>query len=144
MAPHSIILAWEFHGQRSLGSYSPWDCKSLTLACTHTHTLYTKKEENILLNFLLLKIKMNVISSLQKFLILFCCSVLLPITHTNPGTDLPAGCLGGHVTLPQWSCDLSAKRIGSASLQRVLPRQTAGFPKCLLTFELEFPISAPA
>ena len=25
MATHSSILAWEFHGQRSLAGYSPWD-----------------------------------------------------------------------------------------------------------------------
>ena len=24
---HSSILAWEFHGQRSLVGYSPWGCK---------------------------------------------------------------------------------------------------------------------
>ena len=27
MATHSSILAWEFHGQRSLVGYSPWSCK---------------------------------------------------------------------------------------------------------------------
>ena len=115
-------------------------------ACTHTGTLYTRKEENILLNFLLLKIKVNVTSSLRKVVILFCMysTVLLPVTHTNPGTDLPAGCLGGHVTVPQWSCDLRAKRIGSASLQHVLPLIDSWFPQVSLTFELEFLISAPA
>ena len=29
MATHSSILAWKSHGQRSLGSYSPWGCKEL-------------------------------------------------------------------------------------------------------------------
>ena len=27
MATYSSILAWRFHGQRSLAGYSPWDCK---------------------------------------------------------------------------------------------------------------------
>ena len=27
MATYSSILAWRFHGQRSLVGYSPWDCK---------------------------------------------------------------------------------------------------------------------
>jgi len=27
MATHSSLLAGEFHGQRSLASYSPWCCK---------------------------------------------------------------------------------------------------------------------
>ena len=26
-ATHSSILAWEFHGQRSMAGYSPWDHK---------------------------------------------------------------------------------------------------------------------
>ena len=25
------VLAWEIHGQRSLASYSPWDCKELDM-----------------------------------------------------------------------------------------------------------------
>ena len=29
MATHSSILAWKFHGQRSLMGYSPWDHKGL-------------------------------------------------------------------------------------------------------------------
>ena len=28
-APHSSILAWRIHGQRSLVGYSPWDRKEL-------------------------------------------------------------------------------------------------------------------
>ena len=27
MAPHSSILVWKSHGQRSLADYSPWSCK---------------------------------------------------------------------------------------------------------------------
>ena len=39
MATHSSILAWKFHGQRSLVGYSLWDCKEYnTTECTHTHT----------------------------------------------------------------------------------------------------------
>ena len=29
MATHSSIFAWEIHGQRSLGGYSPWGRKKL-------------------------------------------------------------------------------------------------------------------
>ena len=29
MATHSIILAWEIHGQRRLADYSPWSLKEL-------------------------------------------------------------------------------------------------------------------
>ena len=56
-------------GLHSMGSQ-----KSDVTVCARTHTgmLYTRKEENILLNFLLLKIKVNVISSLRKVVILFC------------------------------------------------------------------------
>ena len=40
MATHSSILAWEFHGQRSLAAYSPWGHKELDMTewLTHTHT----------------------------------------------------------------------------------------------------------
>ena len=49
MATHSSILAWRFHGQRSLVGYSPWnqqrvrhDCvtnvRAHARARTHTHT----------------------------------------------------------------------------------------------------------
>ena len=31
MATHSSILAWEFHGQRSLVDYSPWGHKELDM-----------------------------------------------------------------------------------------------------------------
>ena len=31
MATHSSILAREFHGQRSLGVYNPWDHKELDM-----------------------------------------------------------------------------------------------------------------
>ena len=40
--PTPILLPGEFHGQRSLVDYSPWDHKDLNmtewLACAHTHT----------------------------------------------------------------------------------------------------------
>ena len=43
MATHSIILAWQSHGQRSLVGYSPWGPKeSDTTEVTyqaHMHTL---------------------------------------------------------------------------------------------------------
>ena len=32
MATHSSILAWRFHGQRSLAGCSPWDRKELNKA----------------------------------------------------------------------------------------------------------------
>ena len=32
MATHSRILAWKFHGQRSLAGYSPWGGKELDTA----------------------------------------------------------------------------------------------------------------
>ena len=40
MATHSSILPGEFHGQRSLVSYSPWGHKEsdTTEQLTHTHT----------------------------------------------------------------------------------------------------------
>ena len=31
MATQSSILAWRFHGQRSLMGYSPWGCKELDM-----------------------------------------------------------------------------------------------------------------
>ena len=31
MEPNSIFLPGEFHGQRSLVSYSPWDCRELDM-----------------------------------------------------------------------------------------------------------------
>ena len=38
MATHYSILAWEIHGQRSLGGYSPWGHKELNM--TEQLTLY--------------------------------------------------------------------------------------------------------
>ena len=38
MAIYCSILAWKFHGQRSLAGYSPWDCKELDMTATNTHT----------------------------------------------------------------------------------------------------------
>ena len=29
---HSGVLAWKFHGQRSVAGYSPWGCKELNMA----------------------------------------------------------------------------------------------------------------
>ena len=34
MTAHSSILAWKSHGQRSLVSYSPWDCKRVKHDCS--------------------------------------------------------------------------------------------------------------
>ena len=34
--PTPVFLPREFHGQRSLVGYSPWDCKE---SDTHTHTI---------------------------------------------------------------------------------------------------------
>ena len=42
MATHSSILAWKFHGQRSLVGYSPWHCKesdTTEQACKHETSL---------------------------------------------------------------------------------------------------------
>ena len=38
MATHSSILAGEFHRQRSLAGYSPWDCKESAVTERLTHT----------------------------------------------------------------------------------------------------------
>ena len=38
MATHSSILAWKFHGQRSLVGYSPWGYKRIR------HDLATKQQ----------------------------------------------------------------------------------------------------
>ena len=38
MATHSSILAWKFHGQRSLVGYSAWGHKELDMTeCTHIY-----------------------------------------------------------------------------------------------------------
>ena len=40
MAPHSSILPWKVHGQRSLVGYNPWGCKvSDTTEQLSTHTI---------------------------------------------------------------------------------------------------------
>ena len=39
--PTPVFLPWTFHGQRSLGGYSPWDCKELDTTeklCMHAYT----------------------------------------------------------------------------------------------------------
>ena len=38
MATHSSILAWRFHGQRSLAGFSAWDCRLGHNWVTHTGT----------------------------------------------------------------------------------------------------------
>ena len=39
MLPTPVFFPGEFHGKRSLVSYSPWDCKELDIAeQLHTHT----------------------------------------------------------------------------------------------------------
>ena len=46
MAPHSSILAWKSHGQRSLAGYSPRGCKhSDTTEHQHHHQVYKAKHE---------------------------------------------------------------------------------------------------
>ena len=57
MATHSSILAWQFHGQKSLAGYSPGDRKELDMTesvrahtHTHTHTPLQKKFANLALN----------------------------------------------------------------------------------------------
>ena len=39
MATHFSILAWKFHGQRSLAGYGPWGHKELDTT-EHTHSYY--------------------------------------------------------------------------------------------------------
>ena len=53
MATHSSILAWQFHGQKSLAGYSPGDRKELDTTESvraHTHTPLQKKFANLALN----------------------------------------------------------------------------------------------
>ena len=38
--PSSVFLPGEFHGQRSLASYSPWRCQELDMIDLDTHTTY--------------------------------------------------------------------------------------------------------
>ena len=39
LQPTPVFLPGDSHGQRSLGSHSPWGCKELDMTkCTHTHT----------------------------------------------------------------------------------------------------------
>ena len=50
--PILVILPGEFHGQRSLESYSPWGCKELdttewlTHTHTHTHTQWFRSDQS--------------------------------------------------------------------------------------------------
>ena len=50
MASHSSILAGEFHGQRSLASYSPWGHKEsdMTEQLTHVHTQATILQQKLI------------------------------------------------------------------------------------------------
>ena len=41
MATHSSVLAWKFHGQRSLAGYSPWGHKESDMT---EHTLSDKQK----------------------------------------------------------------------------------------------------
>ena len=41
-APHSSILAWRIHGQRSLVGYSPWDRKELDMIDTDQVSIPSK------------------------------------------------------------------------------------------------------
>ena len=43
MATHSVFLPGEFHGQRSLAGYSPWDLKELDTTEQLSATLVTLK-----------------------------------------------------------------------------------------------------
>ena len=52
MAIHSSILAGEFHGQRSLVGYSPWDRKELDMIEQLTHTQFGKNNFTSLPHFL--------------------------------------------------------------------------------------------
>ena len=49
MATHSSVLTWEFHGQRSLESYSPLGHKEsdMTEWLTHTHTHTSSRFNNV-------------------------------------------------------------------------------------------------
>ena len=66
MATHSIpvFLTGEFHGQRSLVSYSPWSRKGLDtteqLTHTHTHTHTIAFITSVSANFIISKISTSV------------------------------------------------------------------------------------
>ena len=51
MAPTPAFLPGEFHGQRSLAGYSPWDCKGLNLIkqLTQTHPVLPSSRMDLLL-----------------------------------------------------------------------------------------------
>ena len=49
MATHSSVLAWEFHGQRSLVGYSPWDHKEWDTTEQLTQAKLRKGTHGILL-----------------------------------------------------------------------------------------------
>ena len=46
MSPHSSVLTWRSHGQRSLAGYSPWGCpESNTTERAHTHSPLDMQED---------------------------------------------------------------------------------------------------
>ena len=53
MAPHSNILAWRIHGQRSLADYSPWSRKELdtteqlTLSLSFSLRILDRKDSSL-------------------------------------------------------------------------------------------------
>ena len=55
MQPTPAFLPGEFHGQRSLTGYSPWDCKEsgmmVSLTLTYLLHLYICKREKVYFSF---------------------------------------------------------------------------------------------
>ena len=47
MATHPVFLPGEFHGQRSLVDYSPWDCKESDTTVDPYHTYCTDYRKNL-------------------------------------------------------------------------------------------------
>ena len=48
IAPPSVFLPEEPHGQRSLASYTPWSPKVLDMTeYTHTHFLYISEQDRL-------------------------------------------------------------------------------------------------
>ena len=55
MATYSSILAWRFHGQRSLAGYSPWDCKESDMTEQPTLSLFAFRELAVLVVLIVIK-----------------------------------------------------------------------------------------
>ena len=51
MATQSFILAWDFHGQRSLADYSPWGHKELDMPEATEHPRTGRKGNMLSLSF---------------------------------------------------------------------------------------------